>query len=95
MNKIKLVKWSAQWCGPCKALNPVWLDVKNQYVDNPNVELVSYDVDDENDPSPKDYGVKSVPTIIFLSNDKEVHRTTGMVSKDIIKSKITELLNQT
>ena len=83
----KIIKYSAAWCGPCKALNPVWNELKNS---NPNVEFVSIDVD-ENAEAVALNKVKSVPTLIYFKDGIEVFRSTGLVSKDSIVKKLNEL----
>lgn len=84
---IKIEKYSGVWCSPCKALNPVWIELKNS---NPNVEFVSIDVD-ENTEAVALNKVKSVPTLIYFKDNVEVFRSTGLVSKDTILKKLNEL----
>ena len=84
---IKIEKYSGVWCGQCKPLNPVWIELKNS---NPNVEFVSIDVD-ENAEAVTLNKVKSVPTLIYFKDGIEVFRSTGLVSKDTILKKLNEL----
>ncbi len=92
MSNIKVLKFSAPWCGPCKALKPVWEKLESEYNGRKNIELISIDVDDEPDLSVK-FSVRSIPTIVYLENEKEVHRINGLVSSKSIEDKIGELLN--
>jgi thioredoxin 1 len=74
---LTVKKFSAVWCGPCRALAPVMNEVKSQFS---NVVFEEYDVDVAYDEATK-YGVRSVPTVIFEKNGVEVERFTGVSSK--------------
>jgi thioredoxin 1 len=74
---VTLKKFSAAWCGPCRALAPVINEVKGQFS---NVVFEDYDVDEAYDEATK-YGIRSVPTIIIEKDGKEVDRFTGASSK--------------
>lgn len=74
---VTLKKFSAAWCGPCRALAPVINEVKGQFS---NVVFEDYDVDEAYDEATK-YGIRSVPTVIIEKDGKEVDRFTGASSK--------------
>ena len=74
---VTLKKFSAAWCGPCKALAPVINEIKGQF---PNVTFEDYDVDVAYDEATK-YGIRSVPTVIIEKDGKEIERFAGMGSK--------------
>jgi len=74
---VTVKKFSAVWCGPCRALAPVMNEVKTQFS---NVKFEEYDVDTAYDEATK-YGIRSVPTIIIEKNGVEVDRFTGASSK--------------
>ena len=74
---VTLKKFSAVWCGPCRALAPVINEVKTQFS---NVKFEEYDVDTHYDEATK-YSIRSVPTIIIEKNGVEVDRFTGVSSK--------------
>jgi thioredoxin 1 len=85
---VTVKKFSAVWCGPCRALAPVMNEVKTQFS---NVKFEDYDVDEAYDEATK-YGIRSVPTVIIEKNGKEVERFTGASSKMAYINAINEQL---
>lgn len=68
----------APWCGPCRALTPIFEDVATNYVGKVTFAKVNID---ENQQTPSKYGVMSIPTLI-LFKDGQVHATkVGSLSK--------------
>ena len=85
---VTVKKFSAAWCGPCRALAPVMNEIKGQFS---NVVFEEYDVDEAYDEATK-YGVRSVPTVIIEKDGKEVNRFAGMSSKMAYVNAINESL---
>ena len=75
----QLVKFSASWCQPCKALAGNF-----KYVDMKDVELKEVDIDENLDMA-KEYRVRGVPTMVLLEDGKEVKRTSGVLMADKIE----------
>jgi thioredoxin 1 len=91
LKKDKMVtvkKFSAVWCGPCRALAPVMNEIKGQFS---NVTFEDYDVDEAYDEATQ-YGIRSVPTVIIVKDGKEVERFTGASSKMAYVNAINESL---
>ena len=74
---VTVKKFSAVWCGPCRALAPIMNEVKTQFS---NVKFEEYDVDEAYEEATK-YGVRSVPTVIIEKNGVELQRFSGLSSK--------------
>jgi thioredoxin 1 len=74
---IEVKKFSAAWCGPCRALAPMMNEIKGQY---DNVKFIDYDVDTDYEAA-TEYGIRSVPTVVIVKDGKEVDRFTGLQSK--------------
>jgi len=74
---VTVKKFSAVWCGPCRALTPVMNEIKGNYS---NVKFEEYDIDEYSEVTEK-YGVRSVPTVIIERDGVELQRFTGLSSK--------------
>ena len=85
---VTVKKFSAVWCGPCRALAPVMNEIRGQFS---NVKFEDYDVDEFNEEVTK-YNVTSVPTIIIEKNGEVVERFTGLSSKLAYVNAINEAI---
>tara|TARA_R110000803_G_scaffold181051_2_gene243436 strand:+ start:342 stop:593 length:252 start_codon:yes stop_codon:yes gene_type:complete len=77
----KILYFSAQWCGPCKALGPI--------MDNLKIEgLPINKIDVDSDPIiSANYSIKSIPTLVLVDNSgRELKRLQGSKSTDEIKN---------
>ena len=83
---VTVKKFSAVWCGPCRALTPVMNEIKGNYS---NVKFEEYDIDEYSDIT-VEYGVRSVPTVIIVKDGIEVNRFTGLSSKMAYVNAINE-----
>ena len=83
---LEVKKFSASWCGPCRALAPVMNEIKGQFS---NVKFTDYDVDEAYEAA-TEYGVRSVPTVVLVKDGIEINRFTGMSSKMAYVNAITE-----
>jgi thioredoxin 1 len=83
---VKVKKFSAVWCGPCRALTPVMNEIKGNYS---NVKFEEYDIDEYSDIT-EEYGVRSVPTVIIVKDGIELQRFTGLSSKMAYVNAINE-----
>lgn len=83
-DKIVLVDFYADWCGPCKMLSPVVDSVANE---NEDIKVVKVNVDDAQDLAIK-YQVMSIPTLVVIKNGQEINRSVGVVSKSEIEEMV-------
>lgn len=73
----KVLRFTASWCGPCKALAPIVETVKGDIL----VEVI--DIDEEaNANLATKLGIRGVPTLVMMEDDKEIKRHVGMTNKD-------------
>lgn len=91
--RIELIDFHAEWCGPCKVMNPIINSLMEEYnKDGSDVEIKKSDVDEETDLA-AEYGIRSIPTLVFLKDGEEAGRLVGVQSKDALTNKINELLS--
>jgi len=83
---VTVKKFSAVWCGPCRALAPVINEIKGNFS---NVKFEDYDVDEAYEVATK-YSITSVPTVIIEKNGEILHRFTGLSSKMAYVNAINE-----
>jgi thioredoxin 1 len=83
---IKVTRFTAEWCSPCRALAPVIEDIKIQ---NSDVEFTTIDIDKEPEIVSK-YGIRAVPVVLIENNGIETNRFIGvqphMVYEEAINS---------
>ena len=87
--KPVVIDFWAEWCGPCRMVAPIIDELAAEYEDR--VVIGKCDVE-ENDDITMKYGVRNIPTIIFLKGGELVDKQVGACSKDALKAKIEKLL---
>ena len=80
-NKIVVVDYYAQWCGPCKMMHPIFEELSNQMQ---NIKFVRIDID-QNTPLALKNNIQVVPTFVLYNNATEVNRILGYNSKEDFK----------
>ena len=88
-DKLVLVDFYANWCGPCKMLSPIISEIANEYSNS--VKVCKVNVDESQELALK-YNIMSIPTLIFLKNGVVIKSVVGFCSKSELDSTIKNLL---
>ncbi|MCP4500602.1 MAG: thioredoxin [Deltaproteobacteria bacterium] len=80
-SKLYLLDFWAEWCGPCKALNPVIETLAEEMAEVLEIGKVNTEA---NIQVASEYGVRQLPTLILFKQGMPVDQLTGGVSKDRI-----------
>jgi len=85
---LMMVDFWAEWCGPCKAIAPILEDLARESAGT--ITLAKVNVD-ENPGLAARYGIRSIPTILFVKQGKVADQVIGAVPKTQLKKKLDAL----
>ncbi|CAN6549092.1 unnamed protein product [Malus baccata var. baccata] len=74
-NKLMVIDFTATWCGPCRAMEPILRDYADKFTD---VEFVQLDVDELPDVA-REFGVQAMPSFVFMKKGEVVDKIVGMM----------------
>ena len=88
-DKVTVVDFFADWCGPCRKLSPILEEVEQELSDRVKFTKINTD---ENLDSAKEYQVSGLPTLLLFKNGEVVERMVGLMPKSSIITNIEKHL---
>ena len=88
-DKLVVVDFWADWCGPCKMLGPTVETLAERYDGKVRVGKINVDQDPE---LARHFGVMSIPTVVFLKGGREIARKVGVMPEAVYDGLIQENL---
>ena len=88
-NKPALIDFWAEWCAPCKKMEPVIAQLNEQFGNYINFFKLNVD---ENAAVATEYSIRSIPTLFLFKNGEVVERVVGIVGKKELLKKLKKLL---
>ena len=85
-DKPVLVDFWAPLCGPCIMLSPVIEQLHNEFEGKAVIGKVNVD---DNQQIAVEYGIRSIPTLLFFKNGEVVDKLTGVFPKEVIAEKLS------
>jgi thioredoxin 1 len=84
-----LVDFWATWCAPCRAIAPALEELASQYKGKVKVTKLNID---ENQQTPQQYGVRSIPTLLLFKEGKVVEQIIGAVPKSKLEAALQKVV---
>ncbi len=88
-DQVSLVDFWATWCGPCRMIAPTIEELATEYEGKAKIGKVNVD---ENPEVSSQFGVRSIPTLLFIKNGEIVDKQVGAAPKSLLKEKLDALL---
>lgn len=86
---LTVVDFWAEWCGPCRAIGPVIEELASAYEGKAKIGKLNVD----NNPEVSvNYGITSIPAILFIKDGKVVDKQIGAAPKSVLDRKIQDHL---
>lgn len=87
---IEVIKFGAEWCGPCKMMAPAMKNLKEKYnIEGSDVQITDIDVD-LNPEMASLHKIRNIPVTVFKTDGVEIKKVVGVLSLD----KIEEIINE-
>jgi len=88
---IEVIKFGADWCGPCKMMAPAMKKLKEKYnVEGSDIQITDINVD-LNPEMASLHKIKNIPVTVFKTDGVEIKKVVGVLSIDKIEEHINEL----
>jgi len=88
-DKPVIVDFWAEWCGPCRMIEPIMVEISKEYFSK--AVVVKCDVDNSPQVTAK-YSIRNIPTVLFFKDGKVADKQVGAVPKNNFINKLNALL---
>jgi thioredoxin 1 len=88
-DKLVVLDFWATWCSPCRVIAPYIDAIDKEYEGKVVVGKINIE---DNDDLAIQYGVKSIPTVLFIKNGKIVDKQVGAAGKNVFDQKLKAIL---
>jgi thioredoxin 1 len=88
-DKVAVLDFWADWCGPCKVIAPFIEELAKEYEGQAIIGKVN--VDDNAGVAVK-YGIRNIPTVLFIKNGEVIDKQVGAVAKKVLEDKLKSYL---
>lgn len=84
-DKVSVVDFWAEWCGPCRMIAPIVEELAREYDGKAIIGKLNVD---ENPEVTSRYGIRNIPTILFIKNGQVVDKQVGAAPKSVLEQKL-------
>ena len=88
-DKPLVVDFWATWCGPCRMVSPIIEELEKKY--EGQVVIGKADVEEAVELTAQ-FGVRNIPTVLFIKNGQVVDKVVGAAGKNVFESKVQALI---
>ncbi len=88
-DKPVIIDFWAEWCGPCRMVGPIVEELAEDY----KGQIVVGKIDVDNNPEvTSKFGIRNIPTVIFVKNGEVIDKQVGAVPKSTLEDKLKTIL---